>query len=105
MSKSIVIGCRLPNGIILDLNNNTVEIAGLNKAVIIGADHVTTEIDADFWDAWKAKNSGFAPLVSGSLFEAKSQGEASAKAKELKTKKTGFEKMPESDGAVKSAKD
>ena len=101
MSKTVLIGCRLPNGLILELPNDpskTVELNGLNKAVIIGADHATTEVDAEFWEAWKAKNSDYAPLLNAAIFEAKDAASAKSKAKEVEKVKTGFEPMPQ-DGA------
>jgi hypothetical protein len=61
----------------------------------------TTEVDAEFWSAWKAAYVGFPPLKNRAVFEAKSEQEASAKAKELKNENTGFEQMAKTAGGVK----
>jgi len=105
-AKQIVIGCRLPHGIVLRnplKPEDTVELAGVNKALIIGADHATTPVDAEFWETWKIAHKDFAPLKSGAIFEAKSESEAKAVAKELKDEKTGFEKMPSDEKSLKKA--
>ena len=104
--KMIVVGCRLPHGIILEhptLPGKTVEIRGKNKAVIIGADFSSTEVDGEFWEAWKAANKDFPALKSGAIFEAKNRAEAAAVARELKDEITGFEPMPQTDKGVNPA--
>ena len=74
MAKTVAIGCRLPHGIILEHPSKPgvkVAVKGLNRAAILGAPHaVTEEVDADFWDAWKAANPEFPALKSGALFVA-----------------------------------
>src|SRR5258708_2183212 len=78
MMSKIIIGCRLPHGIILELKNTSgeierIELKGINfitknNELIIehkasqslfdgrayGSDFVTTEIDGDFWNKWKS---------------------------------------------------
>lgn len=102
----IVIGCKLPNGLTLVLRNkeketeDRVTLLGLNSSKIIGANYITTEVDADFWAQWKASvGANYAPLKSNAIFEARNETEALAKAKEFRKEKTGFEPMqPESLG-------
>lgn len=98
--KFVAIGCKLPNGIVLfhPLDRNVaVEIAGLNKSRIIGATHMTTPVDAEFWADWKAAHTDFQPLLSNAIFEAASEREANDKAKELVNVKTGFEPLNKTD--------
>lgn len=107
MAKTVAIGCRLPHGIILEHPNKPgvkVAVKGLNRAAILGAPHaVTEEVDADFWDAWKAANPEFPALKSGALFVAGSAAHVAAIAKELKGEKTGLEALdPESMGVKKA---
>lgn len=105
----ILIGCRLPNGLILQHPESKakVTIAGLHSSKIIGAKHITTEVDAEFWAAWKAAYaSDFKPLKTGAIFEAASASAAESKAKELEKEKTGFEPMAkEALGVKPSEKD
>jgi hypothetical protein len=95
-AKSVVIGCKLPHGIVLEHPMDpkvTVAINGKNKAVIIGAEYATTTVDGDFWEQWSAVNKEFPAVRSGAIFVAKSVADAAAIADEFKERKTGFEAM------------
>ena len=110
MAKTIIIGCRLPHGIVLENPKDArikVELKGLNSVQIIGAGYYANTVDADFWAAWKEFHKEFAPLKSGAIFEASTESEAAAKAKELKDEKTGFEALSQdgSDGVKVATKD
>lgn len=113
MAKTVLIGSRLPHGLELDHPLDaakTVMLAGLNSARIIGTEYVTTEVDADFWEQWKTVHATYPALKSGAIFEAKTENDAAAKAKELNAKKggspTGLEPMkPDADGVKPADKD
>lgn len=96
MAKIVVVGCKLPHGIIIQHPmdpTKTVELKGKNNAVIIGADYSTTEVDGDFWEQWAAVNKEFPAVNSGAIFVAKTLTDAAAIAAEFKDRKTGFEPM------------
>lgn len=103
----VIIGCRLPHGLVLKnplAKNSSVTLAGLNSSRIIGADYVTTEVDADFWAAWKLTyENSFGPFIKGAIFEARSESEAASIAKEVRKEKTGFEPMAKEAAGVKPA--
>ena len=107
--ETILIGCRLPNGLILhhpEKREVAVKLEGTSSAPTEGGLYLppkpygTTEVDAEFWATWKAAYVGFPPLKNRAVFEAKSEQEASAKAREVKKEKTGFEQMPKTAGGV-----
>lgn len=103
-AKTVIIGCRLPQGIILDhplAPEKKVELKGKNKALIIGAEYSTTEVDGEFWEAWKTVHADFPALKSGAIFEAKNVTEAASVAKELEGEVTGFEPMAQNTQGVK----
>jgi len=102
----ILIGCRLPNGLTLHhpISTEKITLAGLHSSKIIGATHVSTEVDSEFWDAWKVAYKDYAPLKSGAIFEARNETEALAKSKELRKEKTGFEPMQQDAAGVKPDK-
>ena len=105
-AKTVLIGCKLPHGLILDHPldvSKKVELAGLNKAIIIGADCATTTVDGEFWETWKTVHKDHPAIKSGAIFEARTTEEVKAKAKELKEEKTGFEAMPQEAMGVKVA--
>lgn len=96
MAKIVVVGCKLPHGINIEHPidpTKKVELVGKNKALIVGSDYATTEVDADFWEQWTAVNAEFPAVKSGAIFVAKSAADAAAIATESKERKTGFEPM------------
>ncbi len=104
-SSRVVIGCKLPHGLILDHPldpSKKVEINGLNRSLIIGATYATTEVDGEFWEQWKTVHKDFPAIKSGAIFEAGSTAEAAAVAKELEGEKTGFEPMEQNADGVKA---
>ena len=95
MSKSILVGSRLPHGLLLDHPTNAAryEVKGLNSTGII-VPYVTTEIPEDFWNDWVVSvGNKFEPLASGSIFVAKSEADALAFSKEVESINTGFERV------------
>lgn len=104
-NKIIVIGCRLPNGLTLThpITKEKVTLAGKFASMIVGATHMTTEVDQEFWDTWKAAYADYTPLKSGAIFEARTVTEAKEKAKDLVSEKTGFEPLAQNAGGVKKA--
>ena len=112
--STVTIGCRLPSGLILDLGDPTkpsVELAGQRQTqarspiiLLTEEDYGTTEVDSSFWEAFKTRvGPEFAPIKSGAIFEAKSEKDAKAIAKELKGKKTGHEPLPQEDKDIQKA--
>ena len=97
-AKIVLIGCKLPNGLILDHpldTSKTVTLAGLNKAIIIGADYATTPVDGEFWETWKTVHKDHPAIKSGAIFDARTPEEVESKAEELKDEDTGFKAMPQ----------
>ena len=106
IAKTVLIGCKLPHGLILDHPldpDKKVALNGKNKALIIGADYGTTEVDGEFWETWSTVHKDFPAVRSGAIFEARNATELVAVAKELEGEKTGFEAMPQEAQGVKVA--
>ncbi|MDD5325896.1 MAG: hypothetical protein PHR71_11425 [Polaromonas sp.] len=70
-----------------------VVLLGKNKALIVGAEYASTEVDGDFFDQWLAVNKEFPAVKSGAIFVAKSSADVAAVAREFAGRKTGFEPM------------
>lgn len=105
MAKIVIVGCKLPHGIILHHPmdpTKTVELSGKNKSLIVGGEFAITEVDADFWEQWLAANQEFAPIRSKAIFVAKNAADVKAVAAELKEELTGLEPM-RTDGKDKRA--
>lgn len=108
--EAVIVGCRLPQGLILHHpvdRRQTVTLEGPRLIVAdgrnLGKNFAITEVDADFWGAWKTAYAKSPILMSNAVFEAKSAQDAAAKARELQKEKTGFEQMPQNAAGVSKA--
>lgn len=99
----VTIGCKLPNGIVMQVGKQSVRINGWNSSAIVGATHgITENVPADLWEAWKKMHAD-SKLVKGEfIFAANSVARATAKAKDEKDKKSGFEQMPQAKATDKA---
>lgn len=115
MANTIVIGCRLPHGLVLSVPGaQDVTLNGANKSpafqydgavIVLNPEHYgSTEVDKSFWDTWLSLNPEFPAVKSGALFVANSQRDADAKNRELLAEKTGFEAMAKSAPGVAPVK-
>ena len=104
---TVVIGCKLPHGLILRhplAKDKTVLLNGTNTSKLVPRpSFVTTQIDGEFWEGWKLMHSSYQPLKSGAIFEAAGQREAEDKGRELEKEKTGFEPMPQKAPGITKA--
>lgn len=90
---TVLIGCKLPHGLQLSLvgkpevqvilNGQNQHAKGKDYFVPLTA-YGETEIDNDFWQAWKKENEGLDMVKNGLIFEApvNKPTELSAKAKD-----------------------
>jgi hypothetical protein len=109
--SNVVIGCRLPSGLIIDIGpeHPTVELAGKRQAqeglpiiILREPDCGYTSVPEEYWEAFKKRvGPDFAPIKSGAVFEAKDPKDAKAKNKELKKEKTGHEPLSQETKDVK----
>lgn len=97
---NILVGCRLPSGIILEvpgaphvvLNGQRQSQEGREIILLNADDYGVTEVDESFFESWKKLvTENFGPLKNGLIFVAKNEKEAKAKNKDLKSKPTGHE--------------
>lgn len=99
--KTILIGCKLPCGIELDIGNRAVMINGMNTSLIAGGFGLTN-VDADDWVYLSAAYSDHAAFKNKSIFTAgtASVADAASVADELRDEKTGLEGIdPKKPGA------
>lgn len=96
MSNTVSIGCKLPNGIIMEVEGSKpVRINGWNNNIIQGAEHGLTEnVPAELWEAWK-KVHAESRLVKGGFIFANSKAEGTKdRARGQKDNKSGHEQLP-----------
>lgn len=129
MAGTVVVACKLPHGLQIRLGQKT-EKAGEGRdahlivtdegraQLINGAHHrdqdgipaavggygFTPNVDADEMAAWLNTNKGFAPVAANMLFVEKDMNSAKAKARELASETSGFERLdaldPMGDGTI-----
>src|SRR5438093_12261515 len=96
---TVTVGCKLPNGLILELSDNSgstkkVHIKGANASELVGGHGITHDVDKEFMDAWMAKNKDLSFVKNGFLFVHGKADSAVAEAKEKAKEKTGAEPLP-----------
>jgi len=102
MTDAVLVCSKLPFCYVMEVGDKTVNVAGLNSALIIGATHATTEVDSDFWNDWIDLNEKSALVTSGTIFAAKNTKEAKAISKD--SGKTGLEQaLPPASSGVTAA--
>ena len=89
----VTVGCKLPNGIILEMGDKRQLINGSNGALIIGGHGITENVDKDFFEAWLAAHADLPFVTGGFLFANDKASNTSAEAKDNATSATGFEGM------------
>jgi hypothetical protein len=101
----VVVGCKLPHGLIIDLyepgtnehgqkimlaKHQPVTLKGANSSNIVGGFGLT-EVDAEYWDAWAKQNAKFPAVVNGLIFAQDRRDRAADNAMDHAEAKSGFE--------------
>jgi hypothetical protein len=105
MGVLVTVGCKLPNGIVIQIGEKKVKLNGFNQNMIQVGDGfgLTEGVDKEFFDAWCEKHKAFAVVKNGMVFAQKNTTEAAAQGKDLKEKKSGLEQLkPDSEGVKTS---
>lgn len=121
--KTVIVGCKLPHGLYLDLRDEQGNIIARQKLPgcanfmlpnpkrkFIGTPTVhgdtLTPIPADHWEAWQKKNKNHPALRSGAVYAAANRDDATAQAAEHETQNVGFNRIdPEKQLGVKKMTD
>ncbi len=90
-AANLVIGCKLPHGLILTVGGTSVTLNGTNSTDIIGGYGLTPDVDAAFFDAWCKENHQHPSLAGGFIFAQETTAEAKAQAKDNAENENGFE--------------
>lgn len=77
----VFVGCKLPNGLLLQVGHEAVEIAGANSSELVGG-YGLTPVPKDFWEAWVAEHRSYEPLRNDLIFVQGKKDDAKAQAKE-----------------------
>lgn len=97
-TDTVIVGCKLPNGLHLDLRNNEGEvirhtIAGANAARIVGGYGLTPGVPAEFMAKWFEVNARHPAVVNKSIFIHSQASSARSIAKEHEKLETGLQPL------------
>lgn len=93
MARTVTVGCKVANGLLLELNGKKVRINGTNSAQLIGGHGITEGVDGEFMDAWLTANKDLSFVKGGFLFVHDKTTNVTAEAKEKASEKTGMEPL------------
>ena len=89
----VSVGCKLPNGIILELGEKKVVLKGLNSSELIGGHGITEGVDKEFMDAWLLAHKHLKFVKEGFIFCHENAKNLAAEAKDRRKEKTGLEPL------------
>lgn len=118
---NVVVGCKLPHGLYLDLRNAAGDIIARHKLAgnagfsLPNPERKFKQVDTsstfgdtmniipkDHWDEWRKRNKDHAALRSGAIYVAKDHQDALAQAREHQGDNVGFDKIdPKRHGVAK----
>jgi hypothetical protein len=102
MAETVVVYCKIPNGLHLTVKDSagvdhTIRVNGPANRVgeqpnhVIFAGHGATTIDKAHWDAWAKSHAGYEPFKKGHIFANEKPDNAKAQAHDNKLNLTGLE--------------
>lgn len=103
-TNTVVVGCKLANGIIMQVDDKAININGFNTAQIIGGHGITEDVDEEFWNAWVEKNKENSLYTGGFIFANKKIKDTQAEAVEKKDNDSKTEPLkPEGTPGIEKA--
>jgi hypothetical protein len=94
--STVTIGCKLPNGIYMQMGETRVRINGWNNNEIAGLSHgITRDVPVSLWEAWSKEHAESKLVTNGFIFAEESEKRAKDKAKDQKDRNSGFEQLPQ----------
>ena len=89
--KTVIVGCKLPNGLIIEVGGQSVELNGANASNIIGGHGITYDVDADLFNAWMEAHQDRDMVKNGFVFAHDKAADTKAEAAEKADNATGLE--------------
>lgn len=103
--KTVVIGCKIPNGITIRGAGKQFTLNGANQSNVIGGYGITEDVPAEVWEDYAKAHAKSPAIVNELIFAQKDTRSARDAAKERKDQKTGLEKIKAEDAGVKEDKE
>lgn len=91
-SSTVFVGCKLPNGLVIDHEGASATLRGANHSELIGGFGIT-EVPADLWEVWSKKFRDNPLITTGIVFAQGTFARAKAAAKDAAELVSGFERL------------
>lgn len=88
-----VIGCKLPNGLIIRGAGKQFRLNGSRSSLIVGGFGLTEDVPAEIWDEFEKVNKQGNIIKNGVVFAVGDKESAKSAATERKAVKTGLEQL------------
>jgi hypothetical protein len=97
-SDTVTVGCKLPHGIHMDLQNKgesrkRVTLKGNNDKKVIGGFGITENVPKAHFDEWIKRNKNHPSVTGGYIFSMRDMASAEAAAEERKDLRNGLEAL------------
>lgn len=90
-ATKVTVGCKLPNGFIMQVGQTTHIIKGFNSSNVSSGVGITSDVPADLWKAWLAENKDRALVKNGHVFAYANRKDVEKEAGEKKDNPSGTE--------------
>ncbi|WP_312387862.1 hypothetical protein [Atlantibacter hermannii] len=95
MAETVTVGCKLPNGIVLEVEGYSVVLNGANSSNVIGGYGLTENVDKEAFDKWMKIHADQAYVKNELVFAQAKTNSAESKAKENADRRSGLEGLPQ----------
>lgn len=100
MAEQVTVGCKLPNGLVLEVDGKQAIISGYRgEDVRIIGGYGLTQVDKELWDAWLKTHKEQPYVKNGVIFAQDNGNSARAQAKEQEKVKSGLDPLPQDNPA------
>lgn len=88
---TVIVGCKLPHGLTIEIDGNSVTLNGINSSTIIGGYGLTYDVDKEFFDKYLELYADTELVKNGLIFAQEKLKEARTEAEEKAGLKNGLE--------------
>lgn len=92
-TATVAVGCKLPNGLHLDIGETRVTLKGANAARVFGGFGVTEGVDKSFYEEWCRINAQHPALKNGLIFAEAEADSVEDRGEEQAELRSGFEQL------------
>lgn len=95
MAEVLTVGCKLPNGLVLEQDDYIVALNGANSSLVVGGYGLTEGVNKDAFDKWLSVHKNQAYVKNELVFAQAKTNSAQSKAYENASVQTGLEGLPQ----------